>query len=352
MPGFWVHCLPVGGYSSLLSLGLIMLKNRRRLGFTLVELLVVIAIIGVLIALLLPAVQQAREAARRMECTNKLKQFGLALHNRHDTFGAFPEGAQRATNGGFGPGFIVHLLPYLEQSALYEQTDLDRSAWNVGRSAPYRGVLLNFAVCPSSPFPAMHASAVRGNNANPGIGTASQYMGVAGAVEDANFPEVRNTICCSSGQERNGGFLSGGGMLLGNEATGMKDAIDGTSNTIIMSEWSSYVEDASGMKTLANSHHGIIMGTRDANEVSDISGSALRRMFPLTTIRWPINHNNADLDGVASNHGPNNGFHSAHPGGVNALLTDGSVPFVPETIEMLTLKRLVTRDDGEVIQDF
>ncbi len=101
-----------------------MVKRRSCRGFTLVELLVVIAIIGVLIALLLPAVQQAREAARRMECTNNLKQLGLSLHNRHDTFGKLPPLGNQAMDGDWGGGRVyawtIYILPYLEQNALYD----------------------------------------------------------------------------------------------------------------------------------------------------------------------------------------------------------------------------------------
>ena len=98
---------------------------RKQSGFTLIELLVVIAIIAVLIALLLPAVQQAREAARRSQCLNNLKQLGLALHNYHDTFNAFPARANYDESGNSLLSWRVHLLPYLEQNELYEQFHLD-----------------------------------------------------------------------------------------------------------------------------------------------------------------------------------------------------------------------------------
>ena len=110
-----------------------MIKSRLKPGFTLVELLVVIAIIGILIALLLPAVQAAREAARRAQCSNNLKQIGLALHNYHDTYLVFPPAllnSGRVSNGGnyFGPGVLnttgwAMLLSYYEQGAAYEQYD-------------------------------------------------------------------------------------------------------------------------------------------------------------------------------------------------------------------------------------
>jgi prepilin-type N-terminal cleavage/methylation domain-containing protein len=120
--------------------------QTNRLGFTLVELLVVIAIIGILIALLLPAVQQAREAARRISCSNNLKQFGLALHNYHDTFQTFPTN-NRLTNSSA----LVKLLPFFEQSALYDS--IDQTAGNIAAQTINGTVLDNMVVsnllCPS-----------------------------------------------------------------------------------------------------------------------------------------------------------------------------------------------------------
>ena len=109
-------------------------KGHSRRGFTLVELLVVIAIIGVLVGLLLPAVQSAREAARRSQCMNNLKQLGLALQNHHDVKGAFPP---VATFGQPGPypqrashhTWCTYILPYMEEIATFDQTDLKRPAW-------------------------------------------------------------------------------------------------------------------------------------------------------------------------------------------------------------------------------
>lgn len=105
----------------------------RRGGFTLVELLVVIAIIGVLVALLLPAVQSAREAARRMSCTNNLRQLSLSLHNFHDVNGTFPKHV--SPGGVTGVSWLVHVLPYIEQKALYEQFQLTQAAYTSGQNA-------------------------------------------------------------------------------------------------------------------------------------------------------------------------------------------------------------------------
>jgi len=140
-----------------------------RAGFTLVELLVVIAIIGLLVALLLPAIQAAREAARRTECSNKLKQIGLALHNYHDTYNVFPPGAITKTtscslNTGNtrtdgGAPWTVLTLPFMEQSSLHDRFDFSKpfaSRWNDG-ATPNTNFSLQFTTnrtfhCPSDPW--------------------------------------------------------------------------------------------------------------------------------------------------------------------------------------------------------
>jgi prepilin-type N-terminal cleavage/methylation domain-containing protein len=132
---------------------------QRYAAFTLVELLVVIAIIGILIALLLPAVQAAREAARRSQCTNNLKQIGLALQNYHDQNQTFPFGVRAQ---GWGPSFYVGLLPYMEQTALYQKYDMIGSnngylAGNSYLNSVVANVRLPALKCPSSPLPLLNS---------------------------------------------------------------------------------------------------------------------------------------------------------------------------------------------------
>ncbi len=136
-------------------------RANVRPAFTLVELLVVIAIIGVLVALLLPAIQSAREAARRAQCTNQLKQLGLALHNYHDVHRTFPpsglhnrdgHGAS-ATSSSWGPSWIVMTLPFLEQEALYSQYDFSLTRARDGVNRTVVGVEIPSLRCPVAPLP-------------------------------------------------------------------------------------------------------------------------------------------------------------------------------------------------------
>jgi prepilin-type N-terminal cleavage/methylation domain-containing protein len=186
--------------------------SDSRSGFTLVELLVVIAIIGILVTLLLPAVNAAREAARRIQCTNKLKQLGLGVHNFASARGVFPSIAAQKDDHVNHPwyqySFMVVLLPYIERSSLYDQFDLTESPWVA--EAPHNkqvidGVVLPEFVCPSSALPELanverHAP----GNELPGnaMSTRPQYIALSGAVADRpsdplpHFEEPENERCC------------------------------------------------------------------------------------------------------------------------------------------------------------
>lgn len=342
----------------------------KRRGFTLIELLVVIAIIAVLIALLLPAVQQAREAARRTQCKNKFKQIGLALHNYHDTFNYFPLGNVVATSGGWGHSFWLGLLPYLDQSALYSRLSFDglSTGYTGGGTMPpstgqmingpvVRGLTLPFLACPSSPLPMF-------KDTGGGIQTQiAHYVGISGAVSDAAgtpngffnsgvSADFNSNNCCTCTPQ---GVHARGGMLLVGNCLNFRDMTDGTSNIMMVSEQSDFGRDTNGTQVLITNNHGWMMGT------SSNSLTHNDRHFNLTSIRYPPNAVRQNgvgiggvggLPGVCNNDGVNNGIFSPHAGGVHALLGDGTVRFLSDNIDLTTLKRVATRNDGATVGDF
>jgi len=337
-----------------------MVRRPGRAGFTLVELLVVIAIIGVLVALLLPAVQAAREAARRSSCSNNLKQIGLALHNYHDTYGNLPYGV-RGNGQGWGPSFWVGLLPFAEQSAVYDRFDhvSNSNGWtyqNTNNAVLVTNLKINWMLCPSSPIPALYDS---GTNGTPTVMQCfPSYGGVSGAVNGTNsappvpaFIETRvraNQTCCGSGGAPTG-HTSSGGMLVPNQSLNMAAATDGTSNVIVIGETSNYALESNVTKRRVDPSfpHGWIMGGFSTGIDAGYGGD---RTFNLMTIRYQINNNKSyGLPGIGENKGNNNPMLSAHPGGVMVGLLDGSVRFASAQTDMLTLLRLATRDDGGVI---
>ncbi len=339
------------------------MRARERYGFTLVELLVVIAIIGILIALLLPAVQAAREAARRAQCSNNLKQLGLALHNYHDTYKCFPIGARTGGwNGGWGTSFYVRLLPFVEQTALADQwpwtekdATYDRDEGYANGNVNLRGTPVDITQlqisalrCPSSPLPLF-----RGNN-----GMTNSYAGIAGAVEPTGqYVPTRQQPCCTccssaSFNNPNDGLTSGSGMLVGGSSIVLKfaDCTDGSSNTMILGEISDWMFDSAGNRRNPGgpSNHGWSMGCGSNATVTNVSTTPLTdsRWFNLTSIRYPVGTRTYDLPGVSDNYGPNNPLLSAHPGGAQIALTDGSSRFLSDTTNLETLKVLADRDDN------
>ncbi|WDI44878.1 DUF1559 domain-containing protein [Bremerella sp. P1] len=316
-------------------------SNRR--GFTLVELLVVIAIIGVLIALLLPAVQQAREAARRMQCSNQLKQLGLALHNYHDTYGAFVprkqgtndpgygSGNERLSNSGRASGFIG-LLPFIEQTAMY-----DKIAAGDGSTAPWGpyawagwGVWNNapeMLLCPSATSKSKPASAVNymfsSGDSIQGNRDGSNLRGVFQRVHGVNMRDITdgtsNTIAMSERLITNFGIGGGGTNIPVTEGTAT--GLSGLSGNP-----SQCVATASG-RFYANP--GDIKG-RTGWRWTD--GQIEKVGF--TTVLPPnaascIDGTNPNGDGSNTILPPT----SNHPGGAIGLFCDGSVKFVAETID-------------------
>ncbi|MGE4003734.1 MAG: DUF1559 domain-containing protein [Planctomycetaceae bacterium] len=332
--------------------------NRKDRGFSLIELLVVIFIIAVLIALLLPAVQAAREAAHRVQCKNNLKQIGLALHNYHDVYQKFPIGAR--SQRGIGPSWIVGILPFIEQQALYDGFDMNASAngfptlpppFGSTNGALCNGVILSVMRCPSSDLPKTR----RTSGANPTEQMQPSYVGIAGATSHDGFPAKRISPCCIP----NDGEISGDGILIPNASVQFRDITDGTSNVMCVGEASHEAQHSvsrAWKRVDGGFPHGWIAGTTGIGTPPmyvNPFGAFLPRppAYNLTTVRYPPN-DYYDQPGIRDDHGPNNPMTSAHANGVHILLTDGSVRLLGDAVDLLTLKKLAARDDGQVVGEF
>ena len=298
-----------------------------RRGFTLVELLVVIAIIGILIALLLPAVQAAREAARRSQCTNNLKQMGLALHNYADTTrGYFPIGAWVNKHGMF-----AHMLPYLEQQTVYDTLNFYLSPFN----DPARGrTLIAVYVCPSYQGKSLLEMADVTDQWF--RGALCTYQGVGGRYTDVNgyaYPvmKVPNFTPCTAY-----GDLPMNGMFGMGFSRKLAEVADGLSNTLAIGEFVQK-DDLRTNRWALNVRDWIFGGDTSCGNMS------------VKALVWPINAkvNRGTPHNVLYHRLP---MGSHHPGGASFLLGDGSVRFLSETIDMETYMSLGSCDGKESAQ--
>jgi prepilin-type N-terminal cleavage/methylation domain-containing protein len=261
---------------------------QSRSAFTLVELLVVIAIIGTLVGLLLPAVQAARESARRSTCANNLKQIGLALHNHHDAKSRLPPGAAKdvapfGTSGGWGTTWLVYILPFIEDTDVWNKWKFDAAGTtNYGSGHPNANPTLNPSgtkyFCPSSPLPKLNSWAAGARRA-----TAS-YVAIAGASKDVLASQ--DSRC---GTNAYTGHICTGGMMFNMSQMRFKDCTDGTSKMLAVGEQSDYLLDSSGVQKDWRSSElwGLQMGTNTATVPSKTNG--WQRGYNTTTIRYNIN---------------------------------------------------------------
>jgi prepilin-type N-terminal cleavage/methylation domain-containing protein/prepilin-type processing-associated H-X9-DG protein len=318
-------------------------------GFTLIELLVVIAIIGVLVALLLPAVQAAREAARRMQCTNNVKQIGLALHNYESVVTSFPSGLIstlvdpkwtipagncNAAPPELGPGWGLFALtfPYLEQQALSNALN-----FSLGIASPasqtVRSTQVSLYTCPSDSPPKAVSMYDCGNP--PAAGNTpvallsdvspSSYVGVLGGG-NKNHPDP---LCgCYEWQPFNGTFHR-------NSQIRIADITDGTSNTVGVGERDS--------RFVLSSWVGVLPGA--AVIYNPAKGLDCQNSRPAITAilvhsrQYTVNR--PDASPAA--------FHTLHPGGGNFLFLDGSVKFIKDSVNLDSMRALCTRNYGEIV---
>jgi len=327
-------------------------------GFTLIELLVVIAIIAVLVALLLPAVQQAREAARKTQCKNHLKQQGLALHNYHDAFTAFPPGVVSrladpnwtlpagnctAAPDDLGPGwsFFTRMLPFIEQGNFANTIDMNLPL-TAAVNAQARNTNVTVFRCPTDPGPTAISIYDCGNppsaSATPTVMTdaaSTSFVGVLGGAKTGGDP----LYGCYEHQPFSG-------MFHRNVAVRMRDITDGTSSTIGIAErHSGFVRSAwagivAGQEVLFN----FDMRPMQYNPAL----APCQNWRPTITAVVAHSRQSAFNDPTGSP----GGFVTPHIGSGNFLLMDGSVRALNANIDKQVMWALCTRNNGEVIGEF
>jgi prepilin-type N-terminal cleavage/methylation domain-containing protein/prepilin-type processing-associated H-X9-DG protein len=345
-------------------------RTKSRHGFTLIELLVVIAIIAVLIALLLPAVQAAREAARRAQCTNNLKQLGLAIHNYVDRTNMFPPGALAGTWGsttsGGGYTWRLMILPDIEQTQVYNSFNFSlgegqgssgaawATVWYTTMTAficpsdgnntgfvPY-GPTGTYSVTPPPPNPKGGASAVPSTNYNMSFGDNYAVLPLSGAnpwetsqgttpipgTVQRGFPGYWGTMNAYNGQA---GTMRGFSDYTTGGVASIQSVTDGLSNTILVGE---------------------VLPQQDANnEMYGFTGAASGTTMPINFYTGgPISLGSYGTTNWQSRFSyASRGFKSVHPGGANFLFADGHVQFLKASLNPATYNALGSRAGGEVI---
>ncbi len=292
---------------------------QSRNGFTLIELLVVIAIVAILIALLLPAVQQAREAARRMSCRNNLRQLAMAMHNYHDVHQCLPPGYVFRTGpqgNAAGAGWGAMLLPYLEQSALYQQINFSEPLYSPVNLTSRQKHLPVF-LCPSD---------VVSENGFVEMGGSSERYAMASYVASFGPPDLDDD------QEKRDGLFSR------NSRTRIADITDGTSSTLMLGERENGPFRRAGSHGVHFSYETTWIGAvREIDDPTDDHG----HMSLFQTGHVPNSRSSDDRDVSAP-----------HVGYANFLFADGHVQIISETVDFLLYQSLSTRKGTEVVGEF
>ena len=296
----------------------------ERRGFTLIELLVVMAVIGILAAMLLPAVQAAREAARRVGCANNLKQTGLALHMYHDVHGSFPMGyvassdlAPYATAPGWG--WAAMLLPQIEQAPLFASANFELAV-EQSENLTARITSLGVYICPADRSPGQYM-AWRADNTPAGLFQTNSYAG-----------------CYGAGLEIDEQPGAGNGLFRRNKVVRVEDVRDGASSTIAVGE-----RGACLVKTpWAGVPSGAVSTFTPGSSLAGYQAGAVGQGAELVVAHAANVNFNAPGTGPAD-------FYSPHPLGGNFLFADGSTRFLRDSVNLIVLRALCTRDLGEIV---
>jgi type II secretory pathway pseudopilin PulG len=331
-------------------------------------LLVVIGIIGILVGLLLPAVNSARESARRTQCLNNLKQLGLGIKTYDEANGKFPAGGLYApSNHGWGVSWMVLILPYTDNDTIYSQFDLvgDNTVWSpsgdTGRVYAYapccppnsvgdihnidivQGKAISMLVCPSSPLVRWRLITCSGP-----IGVqAPNYAAISGAVDRPSPLTFDND---GNGDINDAtGVLSYDGVLINVQtpartAVAAAEVTDGLSNTLIVAEQSDFCVAQSGQRVdcRCDEGHSFTMGPMGPDDVAHD-----HRSFNQLNVRYPINYRTWETLGIGSEgYDANQPILSAHPGGAQGLMGDGAARFFSQSLALQVLFNLCDRNDG------
>ncbi len=302
--------------------------SRARPAFTLIELLVVIAIIAILVALLLPAVQQVREAARKSQCQDHLHNLVIGLHNYEGNTRVYPPGG--FANGGVnGNGMSWHsqILPYIEQKPLYDQLEFNVTDYHATYQGSPRHNLqfilepIDLLLCPSGTVTHGNLDGERWPNNSGAHPSTTHYYGVSGPIGLMADGTTNYGIELSTTH----GGISTEGVLRYRKAHPVRDITDGTSNTLAVGEssWKSFT-------TTTNNYRAWIRG------FSTVLASCRNVANPINSTTYTNNWHNVS-------------FGSQHPGGAQFVAWDGKVAFVSENIDMVTYKGLASREIGETV---
>jgi prepilin-type N-terminal cleavage/methylation domain-containing protein len=307
------------------------MQKRIRSAFTLVELLVVIAIIGILVALLLPAVQAAREAARRMQCSNNLKQLALAMHNYEGTYKTFPPAGIDSNQ----MAWTVMMLSFIEQQPLFDQFNLTQGAWNAfNRIGVVQGVKIQAYRCPSATrdthFSVFNLTGVPANQIEADVMTLHYHavLGPRTSVSDQPYNFLGSTSLAFGPIATQGVFgktRQQSATYFVSEKSPMAEITDGTSNTLLLGEfsWKGY----------------LYWRPFTRGWYSDTRGTLV---YAAKNVFYPINSKFSDFWNDGS-------FGSMHPGGALFARADGSANFVSQTVDMTVYRSTASRNGSEPV---
>ncbi|QDS86523.1 hypothetical protein EC9_06870 [Rosistilla ulvae] len=333
---------------------------KKKHGFTLVELLVVIAIIGILVGLLLPAVQAAREAARRMQCSNNLKQIGIAMHNYHDTFKKLPMGLKndyghaldmRGQQYGHklpsGTPFqsnmaqynwSAYIAPFVELQNAFDAIDVN------GRYAAEAMDIATARAVVATPVAGFRCPSDTGEDVNVhGIYRVKALNGTTYDVATSNYAGVADDDGGGGGLNLSMDARGCKGVLYNDSDDRFRDVTDGTSNVLLVGERADETynglcgkKQITGAATLyvSSAQSLLAHSNRGASSALGVAGAGI----------------NVDAPNCADMYNVKVPFTSLHPGGAQFVLVDGSVHFLSETLDLTTYRRLANKEDGNPVQ--